>query len=131
MIVLDMVSVEDILAGDGDVDFDKDFTELDTNEDGDITMDDCPFEHGSERAKLWWKKVQAPYVKTQVTEDLATKYGDKVVGVYKGKPLVPGEAGRGQGDFGYLVDKLQVTRGLTPGAATKIAGKIKWTMYGG
>lgn len=107
------------------------FDDLDTNHDGIIDMHDCPFPLGSAKAKIWWKQVVEPVAQSQTTEDMVAKYGDRVVGSYQGKPLVPGEAGHGQGDFQFLVDKLQVTRGLSPSAATKIAAKIKMDLYGG
>lgn len=107
------------------------FDTLDTNGDGILDIRDCPFPHGSAKAKWWWSNVVEPITKAQVTDDMREDYGDRVVGAYQGKPLVPGEAGRGQGDFQFLVDKLQVTRGLSPLAATKVAAKIKNNLYGG
>lgn len=114
-----------------EVDFDKDFGKLDTNGDGILDINDCPYEHGTPKAKLWWKNVMEPYAKTQITDDMRVKYGDRVIGAYKGKPLVPGEAGRGQGDFNFFVDKLRVTKGYGLAKATKIAGKVNQTLYGG
>lgn len=85
---------------------------------------------GSAKAKLWWKQVEAQ-THQDVTPEMKAKYGSKVVGAYKGKALVPGEAGRDQGDFQYLVDKLMVTRGLSKASATKIAGSVNAKLYGG
>jgi len=135
MLFLD-ISWLDGIFNDGDVDddeidFEKDFGKLDTNGDGVLDIRDCPYEHGTPKAKLWWKEIMDPYAKTQITDAMKTKYGAKCTGAYKGKPLVPGEAGRGQGDFQFLVDKLRVTRGLGVDAATKIAGKINTKLYGG
>jgi hypothetical protein len=121
----------DFLSIEADADGDLTEEELDTNGDGVVNADDCPYKHGTPKAKLWWKEKVEPFTETKITDDMRTKYGDRVIGAYKGKPLVPGEAGRGQGDFEFLVDKLRVTRGLTIGAAEKIAGKIKGTLYGG
>jgi hypothetical protein len=112
-------------------DFDESFDELDTNSDGTISAEDCPYQYGSPKAKLWWKKIQEPFVKTQTTTDMKVKYGDRVVGAYKGKPLVPGEAGRGQGDFLFLTDKLRVTRGFSLSQAQNVAGRINTNLYGG
>lgn len=133
MLFLDIAWLDGALEdGDGDeIDLEKDFDELDTNGDGILDIRDCPYEHGTPKAKIWWKEVMDPYTKTQITEGMKTKYGDRVIGAYKGKPLVPGEAGRGQGDFDFLVDKLRCTRGLGIDAATKIAGKVTKTLYGG
>ena len=104
---------------------------FDINHDGLIDAHDCPFPAGSMKAKLWWKEVMEPVAHAQATKAMKAQYGDSVTGAYQDKPLVPGEAGAGQGDFQYLVDKLVVTRGLSPLAATKVAAKIKWNMYGG
>jgi len=102
----------------------------DLNGDGLITVEDCPYPHGSPKAKLWWDQVVEPSTRADIPPEVKAKYGDACKGIYKGKPLVPGVAGKGQGDFAYLVDKLRITKGVDLSTATKIAGKIKYKMYG-
>lgn len=83
---------------------------------------------GSPMAKMWWTHNVDAHITDGVTPEMKAKYGGKVVGTYKGKPLVPGEAGPGQGDFQYLVDKLIVVNGVDYATAAKIAGKAKARM---
>lgn len=129
MLSLDFLA--DALDTDGDgIDFDVDHDKFDLDGDGDIDADDCPFPDGSAEAKLWWRNVMEPSAKHSIPDEFRAKYGDSVVGVYKGKPLVPGQAGPGQGDFQFLVDKIRTTQGLSYQSAVKIAGKIKFNMYG-
>jgi hypothetical protein len=112
-----------------DIDFDVDFDKYDLNSDGDITADDCPFPPGSAEAKLWWRNIMEPYAKSQLTDELRAEHGNAVVGVYKGKPLVPSSNASGTGDFQFLVDKIRYTHGLSYSSSVKIAGKIKY-MHG-
>ena len=121
--------IADSLDGDGRVDFDNDMERFDFNGDGEITINDCPYDYGSAEAKLWWRNVLEPFAQSNISSEHTEQYGDRVVGAYKGKPLVPGEAGAGQGDFQFLVDKIRVTQGMDYGSATKIAGKVKSLMY--
>lgn len=106
------------------------YTPEDRDGDGVITKYDCPFPFGSPQAKIWWDQVVEPYVKTQITPGMKAQYGDAVTGAYKGKPLVPNQIGPGQGDFEFLVDKLQVKEHLSAEAALKIALKAKEMKYG-
>jgi hypothetical protein len=128
--LMDTSWFDNIFTGDQEVDVQEHFDDLDINGDGDLTAADCPFNYGTYKAKMWWDNVMVPYIKSQVTEDMTSQYGDKVVGSYHGKPLVPGEMGAGQGDFDYLVDKLQITKGLSLNSAVRIAAKIKLGLYG-
>lgn len=127
---MDLSFIADAIDGEGEIDYGNDLDRFDLNGDGDLTADDCPFPGGSLEAKLWWKNVLQPYVASQATDAHVAEFGDSVVGAYQGKPLVPGVAGPGQGDFQYLVDKLRVTQGLSYSSAAKIAGKIKVMKYG-
>ena len=129
MISLDFIA--EALDGDGYVDTKIDLEKFDLNGDGGIDAYDCPFPGGSVEAKLWWRNILEPSLGQDIPEDLQAKYGEKLAGVYKGKPLVPGEAGPGQGDFQLLVDKIKVTQGLSHASAVKIAAKVKHSMYGG
>lgn len=111
-----------------------DLAKHDLNGDGVITAQDCPFSPGTLEAKMWVKQVLEPYVQQQITPEMKAQYGDKVVGAYHGKPLVPGGEGspsEPQGDFTYLVDKLMLTQGLSKVSAAKVAGKIRFMKYGG
>ena len=119
--------IADSLDGDGNL---EDISKYDFNGDSIITAEDCPYSYGSPAAKLWWKNILEPYTQNAVTEDYVEKYGDHIIGVYKGKPLIPGESGAGQGDFDYLVDKIRITQGLDYQSATKIAGKIQLMRFG-
>ena len=112
------------------IDFHNDADKFDLNGDGDIDASDCPFPGGSTEAKLWWRNIMEPWVQSKIGPEHVEQYGDSVVGVYKGKPLVPGEAGPGQGDFKFLVDKIRTIEGLSYNSAVKIAGKVKFRMYG-
>jgi len=126
MLSLDFIA--DSLDGDRDLD---DLSRFDINHDGIIDGNDCPFLHGSPEAKLWWKNIIEPSILKDIPEDMQAKYGDKLVGMYKGRALVPGEAGAGQGDFSYLVDKIKITQGLSHASATKVAAKVKCMLFGG
>lgn len=126
----DLSFIADSLDGEGDINWDIDLERFDLDGDGQITAADCPYEYGSAESKLWWNNVLVPYVESQITPDMVSKYGDKVVGSYMGKPLVPGEAGAGQGDFQFLVDKVRITKGLSWSSAKNIAGAIKAKHYG-
>jgi len=127
MMPLDFIA--DALNGDGNVD-EIDMDRFDLDGDGSITANDCPFPGGSAEAKLWFRNILEPSVTQDIPDEFTEKYGDKVVGVYKGKPLVPGEAGPGQGDFQFLVDKIKITQGLSHASAVKIAAKVKFSLYG-
>lgn len=122
--------IADALNGDGNIDFDIDFDKFDLNSDGVLDASDCPFPGGSVEAKLWWRNVMEPFAHSDIRSEWTEQYGDDVVGGYKGKPLVPGQAGSGQGDFQFLVDKIRITQGLSYQSAVKIAGKIKVTRFG-
>ena len=126
----DLSFIADALDGDGNIDFSMDLDRFDFNGDGEITIADCPYEYGSPEAKLWWSNIMVPWVKSQITDVHTEQYGDSVVGVYQGKPLVPGEIGPGQGDMQFLIDKIRVTKGLSYNSARNIAGKIKANIYG-
>ncbi len=103
----------------------------DLNEDGTVDIYDCPFPLGTPAAKRWFHEVLDPLVKsTQPTPEMKVMYGDSIKGVYKGKPLVPGVAGPGQGDFQYMVDSIRIKQGLSHQAAKAIAGKVKVMKYG-
>lgn len=106
------------------------FDRFDLNHDGLISPADCPFDHGSFEAKMWWDRVMEPYARASVTIPMKAKYGDKVVGAFPThnmsgavamKPLVPGDAGPGQGDFEFLVQKLMIRQGLSEQQAARIA----------
>lgn len=129
MLWMPLELLTDSLDG-GDLDFDNDLDRYDLNDDGTISARDCPFPAGTSEAKLWWNNIMEPYVQSQITPEMQAKYGDSVVGAYRGAPLVPGEAGAGQGDFQFLVDKIKVTQGLAHSSAVKIAGKVKFLKYG-
>ena len=128
MMSLDFLA--DALDGDANIDFSIDLDKYDLDGDGEITAEDCPFPPGGAEAKLWWQNVLEPYVKSTITDDMRSEYGDQVIGAYKGKALVPGQSGPGQGDFQFLVDKIKLTHGLSHFSAVKIAGKIKYLKYG-
>jgi hypothetical protein len=108
-------------------------TDWDKNGDGIIDAMDCPYIHGTTGAKVWWAKVFRPYCESQITPEMKTQYGSKVVGVFDGHPLVPGERGtqaEPQGDFAYLAMKIKVTEGFTLDAAKRIATHAMKLRYG-
>ena len=102
---------------------------FDLNGDGYLDAHDCPYQYGSPEAKLWWKNIIEPSVKSQITPEMQAKYGAKVSGSYLDKPLASGENEVGAGDYKYLVDKLQITQGLSYSSASKVAMKVM--TYGG
>ena len=104
---------------------------FDVNHDGVLDIQDLPFEPGSEGAKLWFNKILVPYTEQSVTPQMREEYGDSVVGAYQGKPLVPGVAGNGQGDFDFLAARIHATQGIPMDGAQRIAGKAYWATYAG
>jgi hypothetical protein len=110
------VAAKKVIAGqhDNQQAIDKDGYDPSTSHDDPIQH--CPYQPGTSEAKAWWTKVEADC---------------KAAGMYQGKPLVPGEAGKGQGDFGFMVDKMRIANGYDAGLATKIAANIKYKLYGG
>lgn len=117
----------------GNIDLNQHFDALDTNSDGMLSADDCPFELGSPDAQLWWKTVIEPYIKTQVTDDMRDQYGDKCSGAFLGKPMVAGIKGSAenpQGDFDFVVHKIMVTQGLPQENAIRIASSMAKKLYG-
>lgn len=111
------------------MDYSKLLDQYDINHDGQLNELDCPYPYGTESAKSWWKIVMEPAVKAGATSAMKAKYGAKLNGAFEGKALVSGP-GKDQGDFSYLVAKLQVTRGLSEESATRIAASIKNKLYG-
>lgn len=100
-------------------------TSVKTASDG-YSPDSCPHVLGSPEAKAWWNDTVVPAIKkarTDAPAEVKAKYGDNMWGFYKGKPLVPGVAGKDQGDMTYVIDKIRVEQGLDSGAAYKIASK--------
>ena len=106
--------------------------DYDTNGDGTLTADDCPFEPGSSKAQMWFSKVLQPYVQSQVNQELMSKFDDAdhpVVGVYKGKALVAGERGEDLGKLDYTIDRLMITKGVSPSGAARVALLVKNPIY--
>jgi hypothetical protein len=130
--MLDPASIAAFLDGAGGEE-DISVENWDQDGDGTLTPDDCPYPKGSHGARAWWYKVFRPYCLEQVTEEMREQYGDKLIGSFDGKPMVPGEPGtlqNPQGDWDYLVAKIRVTEGLSQDAAEKVAGSIKQKLYG-
>lgn len=87
---------------------------------------------GSPEAIKAWAQIDADaHSPTAIAKAKACHVpgAEKSVGFYNGKPLIPG-VGPGQGDFDFLVDKLVATKGMTVGAAEKLAAHIKTLKYG-
>lgn len=122
--------IADSLSGDGNIDLNADLDQFDLNQNGIIDADDCPFPDGSIEAKLWWRNIMEPSVQQNIPQEMIDQYGDSVVGVYKGKPLVPGNIGPGQGDMDFLIDKIRVVHGLSYLSAKKVAWKVFSYKYG-
>jgi hypothetical protein len=121
--MIDLDNIDDI----------PDFSALDLNHDGFLTVDDSPYQHGTIESKLWLKNVLEPHMKSQITEEMRTEYGEKVKGAYCGKALVPGEMGsfeHPQGDMSYMVDKIRLFENVDYLTAAKIAEKIIEQKYG-
>ena len=96
----------------------------DINGDGNITVEDCPFEPGTQDAKTWWADNVDAKLAENITPEMKAQYGDRVVGAFNGKPLVPGERSLDHGDSWYMSTKLKVTEGLSAAAAKKVAAKV-------
>ncbi len=97
----------------------------------DITQS-CPHPLGSAEAKLWWKGIENK-AHAGITPAMKAKYGDKVVGVYQGKPLVPGSKGtveEPQGDMDMMVDRIRVEQGMDHQTAISMAKQIRALKYG-
>ncbi len=112
----------------------SDISKYDLNGDGQLTVDDCPFEMGSPKAQWWFSNILKPYTQQQVTEEVTEKFGDKqVVGVYKGKALIPGDQNddlsKQHGALDYVKDRLMVTKGMSPQGAARVAQLIKNPVY--
>lgn len=90
---------------------------------GEITVEDCPFPPGTGEAKKWFADNVDANLKNGITPEMKAKYGDKVVGAFNGRPLVPGERGLDQGDAEYMMVKLQVTEGVSKLGAAKVLDK--------
>jgi hypothetical protein len=99
-------SVDDGSAHYGDVSYHPDNTQ-------DI-MQVLPFKAGSQAAKIWWKHVQ---------DEANSSH------MYHGKPLQKGPHS-GDGDFDFMVDKLQVAQGYSHDVAVRIAAATKHRLYG-
>lgn len=115
-------------------DYKEIFAQVDSNHDGQITVEDCPFQAGSPDAIMWIKKILVPAThSSQAIDHLDPAWkvfhGDKITGAYKDSPLVPG-AHSGDGDYEFLVDKL-ILQGATPDIANLIAGKVKARLMAG
>lgn len=89
----------------------------------------CPYAHGSDAAKMWWKHVVVPEVRAGVTPENQAKYGKSLTGMFEGKPLRPG-ANPGDGDFNYLREHAMVTQGVSHTEGTNIAGHVNKMLYG-
>lgn len=110
-----------------DIGWDGDLDTHDFNRDGELTSEDCPFDFGSPSAKLWWRNVMEPYASSNIEPEWVDKYGDKLAGGYKGKPLVPGEIDKSSGNLEFFRDKIRITQGLSYVSSTKIAFKVLQT----
>lgn len=83
-----------------------------------------------EAKKLWAKVEQQATSPANASKAKLLSGSEKAIGIYKDRPLVPGEAGKSQGDFSFLVDKLHYHNGYSLDAAKKIAGKVRWRLEG-
>ena len=77
---------------------------------------------GSVEAKKLWVQIDAQAHSPEAVKAAKT-LNPKAEGMYLVKPLVPGEAGAGQGDFKFMVDKLVYHDGHSVSVAKRIAGK--------
>ena len=115
-----------------DIGWNDNLEDLDYDGNGVLDGNDCPFPSGSTESRLWWRNVMEPHARSSIEPEWTEQYGDRVVGGYKGKPLVPGVKGSAtnpQGDFDFLKDKIKVTQGLSESSARKIAAKVMWAKF--
>lgn len=105
----------------------QNWSATDTNQDGTINGPDIPFEPGSVEAKKAWMRVEAEAHSSENVQKCRALGYEEGRGMYEGKPLRPG-ANMGDGDHQMLVDKLVYYNGYSPGIASKIAGKIRWSI---
>jgi hypothetical protein len=104
----------------------------DINGDGVLTVDDCPFPHGTVEAKKWFYESLKPSLANGITPEMKAKYGDKVTGAYGSEPLVPGVKGSAaepQGDFKLMSDRIRLTQGVDKILADKITAKMMYQKY--
>jgi hypothetical protein len=108
---------------------DSSWAPKDNNGDSHISGNDIPYEPGTLEAKQAWMKIeQLAHSPAMIAKAKALGI-DHPVGMYMGKPLVPGEAGPGQSDFQMLKDRLIYYDGYSPDVATKIAARVKYKLY--
>ena len=95
--------------------------QVDTNNTDSGSDNPITAEPGSAEAKLQWNKV---WEDAHSPEAVATgkELHPDAVGIYKGKPLVPG-AGENQGDLNLFKDRLVYSKGLSPEVANRIIDK--------
>ena len=88
-----------------------------------LDVDDNPItaEPGSLEARLQWNDVWNQSHSPEAVARGKELHPD-AVGIYKGKPLVPG-AGEGQGDMQLFRDRLIFSKGLSPSVAQRILDK--------
>ena len=89
---------------------------------------------GSLEAKKVWAGIDADcHSASNVAKAKALSGSEKAVGMFAGKPLVPGVVGDAthpQGDFAFLKNKLMWNNGYSEDAATRICSSIKNKLYG-
>jgi hypothetical protein len=100
---------------------------IDTNGDEQLDYHDCPHPGGSAEAKNWFNTVMSPYVKAQATPEMKALHGEKCVAMFNGKPIIAGAPTVDGGDYDYTIQKLILTKGMTPETATAFAAKVKAT----
>lgn len=78
---------------------------------------------GSEGAQKAWKIIDQQAHSPEAVAKAKALGHEKAVGMYDGRPLIPGTQGEGHADFKFLVDKLVYTKGFSPEVAKGIAAK--------
>lgn len=95
---------------------------------------DQPFDPGSPEAQKAWAQIDADaHSPDAVAQAKAISGNEKAIGMYNGKPLIPGHQGTAEhpeGDADFLRDKLIYTKGLDPAVAGKVVGAIRYKLYG-
>jgi hypothetical protein len=101
----------------------------DSNQDGVVDGKDIPFPPGSLEAKKAWLQIEAEAKSPESVAYAKSRGYEDAHGWYRDGPLRKGSHA-GDSDYELLVDRLVFHDGHDPGAAVKIAGRVKYNLYG-
>lgn len=107
------------------------FQSYDTDHNGWITGSDCPYQPGSDQAKLFWEHVVLPALKaTKSLPDAIQyqqEYGNHFKGLYNGQPIITGPHSS-IGNNMYIQDRLITVQGMSKASAVHVSDFISQTL---